>query len=244
MKILSIIARGLFIICVPVLAFNITISWVVNSNDFYTHRFEKYDVRQSLVDNGLNFTNYDMEKIAQGFIRYFNSSDELIHLTVMQNGKTVELFNSEEILHFKDVKGLFRLNYYLLAGTLAYCLAFALISIFWRKGKYRLHLAWSAATGSALTLGIMILLGIGIWLNFDQLFYQFHLISFSNDFWSAEGNMLLLFPQGFWYDAVIYCAVTIALMAIILDIVSGVYLGYRRKKDKAIIPPIDAASSS
>ncbi|MBN1644390.1 MAG: DUF1461 domain-containing protein [Dehalococcoidales bacterium] len=242
MKILTIIARGLFIICVPVLAFNITISWAVNSTDFYTHRFEKYDVRQSLADNGLSFSAADMKIIAREFIRYFNSSEELIHLIVMQDGKTiVEVFNNEEILHFKDVKGLFRLNYYLLAGTFAYCLAFALTSIFRGRGKYRLELAWSTLTGSALTLGIMLLLGIGIWLDFDHFFYQFHLISFSNDYWSAAGNMLLLFPLGFWYDAIIYCAVTIALIAIVLGAVSGIYLSYHRKKGEDVTPSPDAA---
>jgi len=50
-------------------------------------------------------------------------------------------------------------------------------------------------------------MGIGTLLNFDTLFYDFHLIAFSNSFWSAEGNMLLLFPGGFWYDAAIYIVI-------------------------------------
>lgn len=242
MKVLTIIARSLFIICVPVLAFTATISWAVNNNQSYTHRFEKYDVRQSLAEAGLTLTDSQMKDIAAGFIHYFNSSDELIHLTVMQNGKPVELFNQEEILHFKDVKGLFRLNYYILAGTLAYCLAFALVSIFWRQGKYRLRLAWSTVIGSALTLGLMLFLGIGIAVNFDQLFYDFHLISFNNDYWSAAGNMLLLFPQGFWYDAVTYCAIVIAVLAVIFGSTSWVYLAYHRKKN-GDLTPTPAASS-
>jgi len=30
---------------------------------------------------------------------------------------------------------------------------------------------------------------------------------FTNTFWSAEGNMLLLFPDGFWYDAATYIVI-------------------------------------
>ena len=43
--------------------------------------------------------------------------------------------------------------------------------------------------------------------------------------------MLLLFPEGFWYDTVIYCAVTIALLVAILGILAGAYLIYRRRKN-------------
>ena len=143
MKISSIIARVIFIVCIPVLAFNVSIAWAVNNNQFYVHRFEKYNVQQSMADEGLILTDSQLKDIASGFIHYFNSNEEFIHLTVTQNGKPVELFNTEEILHFKDVKGLFRLNYYLLTGTFGYCLVFALVNIFWRQGKYRLRLAWS-----------------------------------------------------------------------------------------------------
>jgi integral membrane protein (TIGR01906 family) len=244
MKILFVLARFIFIICVPVLAFTATISWAVNNNQFYTHRFEKYDVQQSLAEEGPTLTNSQLKDIAAGFIHYFNSGEELINLTVLQNGKPVELFNREEILHFKDVKGLFRLNYYVLAATFIYCLAFALVGVFWRQGKHRSRLARSAVAGSTLTLGLMLLLGLGALLDFDQFFYGFHLIAFSNDYWSAAGNMLLLFPEGFWYDTVIYCGVTIALIALILGGLSCAYLVYRRKKDRGITPNSGAAGGS
>jgi integral membrane protein (TIGR01906 family) len=224
MKILPYIAQWLFILCLPVLAITASIGWAVNSSQFYTYRFEKYDVKQSLAEAGLTLTDNQLKDIATGFIQYFNSSEELIHLTVMQDNQSVELFNREEILHFKDVKGLFRLDYCILLGTFTYCLIYALVSVFWRQGKHRLRLARSMVTSSVLTLGLMAVLGIGILLDFDSLFYTFHLISFSNEFWSAAGNMLLLFPQGFWFDAVIYCAIFTAVIALVLGIIGGIYI--------------------
>jgi uncharacterized membrane protein len=105
-----------------------------------------------------------------------------------------------------------------------------LTGLFWQKGTGRRKLAGVTIIGSTVTLGLMLLLGIGALINFDTLFYDFHLIAFTNQFWSAEGNMLLLFPDGFWYDAAIYCILTIAALAIILGGVSWTYLHYPRKK--------------
>jgi integral membrane protein (TIGR01906 family) len=234
MKILAVISKYLFILCLPVLAFNLSITWEMNNSKFYLQRFEKYNVKQSLAETGLTLNDSQLQYIANEFVRYFNNSDEFIHLTVMQNGQPVDLFNEEEILHFKDVKGLFRLNYYVLAGTLGYCLIFALVSIFWRRGQYRLRLVKSTMAGSALTLGAILIFGIALVFNFDNVFLEFHLIAFTNDYWSAAGNMLLLFPQGFWYDTVISSAVTIVVVVLVLGGISWFY--YWRSKHTKTLP--------
>ena len=232
MKIAVTVTRVIFVICLPVLLLTAVIAGEVNCSWLYTHGFEKYDVKQSLADNGLNLTDADMAGIARGFIHYFNSSEEYINLTVQQNNKTVNLFNNEEIIHFKDVKKLFRFDYNVLLGTFSYCLVFSLVSFFWKKGKNRKNLASDTIKGSVLTLGLMFLLGIGTLLDFNNLFYQFHLLVFTNNFWSAEGNMLLLFPDGFWYDAAIYIVITIALLAIILGGLSWIYLNNNKRKEQ------------
>ena len=231
MKIAVFIARIVFVVCLPVLLLTAVIAVEVNSSLLYTHGFEKYDVRQSLAENGLNLTDDDMAGIARGFIHYFNSSEEYISLTVQQNNETVALFNNEEIIHFKDVKKLFRFDYNVLLGTFCYCLLFTLVGIFWKKGKNRNNLAGDTIKGSVLSLGLMLLLGIGALVDFDSLFYQFHLLVFTNSFWSAEGNMLLLFPDGFWYDAAVYIVIAIALLAVILGGISWAYLHYHRKRE-------------
>jgi len=218
------IFRWLFVVCLPFLIITGSIAWACNSTWVYTTGFEKYGVQQTLAQHGLSLTQADFRDIARGFVRYFNSGEEYIHLTVPQDGRQVELFNEEEILHFKDVKGLFRLDYYVLLGTFLYCLIYAVLSLFYKRRKNRRGLAKSALTGSAITLGILLALGICSFFDFNWLFLQFHLLSFSNDFWSAEGNMLLLFPGGFWYDAVIYIGVFAAVVTVLLGAISWWYL--------------------
>jgi len=224
-KITGIAAQWVFILCLPVLLVTASIAWAANSLWLYRSGFEKYDVGQT---TGL--ADSELEIAATGLINYFNSGEEYVSLTVMKDGKPFELFTREEVIHFKDVKGLFRLDYWVLLGTLIYCLAYAGVSLFWQRLRFWSRLARGTVGGSVLTLALMLALGLGTLLSFDQLFLQFHLISFANKFWSAEGNMVLLFPRGFWYDAALLCAGITAGLAVVLGGVAGGYLIFARRR--------------
>jgi integral membrane protein (TIGR01906 family) len=231
MKIVMSAARVLFIICLPCLLLTAAIAGAVNSSWLYTHGFEKFNVRQSLADNGYYLTQADMYNIARGFIHYWDSNEQYINLTVQQQGVSVALFNKDEILHFRDVKNLFRFDYAVLLGTFLYCLIFSLVSIFLDKVRNRKKLAVATIWSGAITLALMLLLGIGTILNFDQLFLYFHQLVFTNNFWSVQGNMLLLFPDGFWYDTMTCLLIAIAATTIILGGLSWAYLESHKEKN-------------
>jgi len=219
LRILSIAAKWLFMLCLPVLLLSASIGWAVNSLWLYKYGFEKYNVSQT---TGL--AEEELEKAATGLISYFNSGDEYIELTVVKDDKPFELFNQWEVIHLKDVKGLIWLDYWLLLGTLIYVLAYAGVCLFWQKGRYRQRLVWRVIGGSGITLALMLALGLGTLLNFDQLFLQFHLISFTNELWQldpARDYLIMLFPQGFWYDAAIFCALATGGGAVVLGGVTG-----------------------
>ncbi len=225
MKILAIVAKWLFILCLPVLLLTASIGWAVNSLWLYKSGFEKYDVSQT---TGL--AESELEKAATGLISYFNSDEEYISLAVMKDGEPFELFSQREVIHLKDVKGLIRLDYRVLLGTLIYVLAYGAASLFRRDWR---RLAWGVAEGSGLTLILVLALGVGALLNFDQLFLQFHLISFANELWLLDPTkdyLIMLFPQGFWYDAAIFCAGITAGLAVVLGGVSGGGLWTKRRE--------------
>ncbi len=228
MKGLGIAAKWLFILCLPVLLLTASIGWEVNSLWLYEYGFEKYNVSQT---TGL--AQPELEKAATGLISYFNSGEANISLSVIKDGETFELFNQREVAHLRDVKGLIRLDYYLLLGTLIYTLGYAGVSLFWRRGRYWRRLAWGMAGGGGITLALMLALGLGTLLNFDQLFLQFHLFSFTNELWQldpAKDYLIMLFPHGFWYDAAIFCTLATAGLAIILGGVAGGYLLFSRRR--------------
>ena len=229
MRTLGIVARGLFILCLPLLLVTASIGGAANSLALYEYGFQKYDVGQT---TGL--AEAELETAATGLISYFNSDDEDITLTVVKDGEPFELFNEQEVAHLRDVKDLIQLDYRFLLGTLIYMLGYAGFSIIWVK-EWR-WLVRGVVIGSGITLVLMLALGLGILLDFDQLFWQFHIISFANELWQldpATDYLIMLFPRGFWYDAASFCTIAVALGAVVLGGLAGGYLlSTRRRRDK------------
>ena len=221
MRILGIAAKWLFMLCLPILLLTASLGWAANSLWLYKYGFEKYNISQA---TGL--ADSELEKAATGLISYFNSDEDYISLTFV-------LFNQQEVIHLKDVKGLIRLDYRVLLGTLVYVLAYAGVCLLWQKRRYWRRLAWGVVGGGGITLALMLALGLGILFGFSQLFWQFHVISFSNEFWLLDPTkdyLKMLFPDGFFYDAALFCAGITAGLAIILGGVGGGYLLSTRGK--------------
>ncbi len=229
MRVLTIAGKCVFMLCLAILLLTASIGWAANSLWLYKYGFHKYDVSQTLADSGLELADSELEKVYAGLINYFNSDEEYISLTVIKGGKPFNLFTPEEVIHFRDVKGLIWLDYWLLLGAVIYILAYVGVSLLWRKPRYWRQPAWGVVVGGGITLVLMLALGLGTLFGFDQLFYQFHLLFFSNGFWSAEGYMLLLFPEPFFYDAALFCALATVVGAVVLGGVDGGYLLFPRR---------------
>ena len=185
-------------LCLPVLLLTASLGWATNSLWLYKYGFEKYEIRQT---TGL--AEVELDKAASGLISYFNSGEEYISLTVTKSDQPFELFNQREVIHLGDVKELIWLNYRVLLGTLIYVLTYTGISLFRQRKESWRRLTREVVGGSGLTLALMLALGLGTLLGFDQLFLQFHLLSFANDFWQLDPTrdyLVILFPQGFWFD--------------------------------------------
>ncbi len=225
MRIPGIAAKWLFILCLPLLLLTVSLCGAVNSIGLYGYGFEKYNVGQT---TGL--AQPELKKAATGLIRYFNSDEEYISLTVIKDGEPFTLFNQREVAHLRDVKELVWLDYWVLLGTLIYALVYAGVSL-WRKDQRQL--AWGLVGGSGLTLALMLALGLGTLLNFDRLFWQFHVISFANELWRLDPTkdyLIMLFPQGFWYDATTFCILGAVAGAVVLGGVGGGYLRFSRRR--------------
>ncbi|MFC1875152.1 TIGR01906 family membrane protein [Chloroflexota bacterium] len=229
-RILGITARWLFILCLPVMLFTAVLGLAVNSQWLYEYGFDKYDVSQT---TGINDT--ELEKAASRLIDYFNSGEESIDLTVIKDGEPFTLFNQREIAHLRDVKELIWLDYWVLLGTGSYVLLYAVVSLCWLAEKCRRRLATATTIGGGITLGLILALGLAVMLDFQGLFLQFHLISFANDLWLLDPTrdyLIMLFPQGFWYDATISVALATAVLAVLISGVAGGYLMCRRRQGR------------
>jgi len=230
-KVLGIIAKWLFILSLPILLLTASIAATANSTWLYTGGYEKYGVSQT---TGLD--KAELEKVAKGLISYFNSDDEYISLTVTKNGESFELFNGREIMHLKDVKGLIWLDYRIALGTFIYCLAYALICLFWQRKKHWRKLAHGLIVASGITLGLMVALAIGAVTDFGELWLQFHFLSFANELWMldpARDYLIMLFPEGLFYDMALFFGSVIVGVAVIFGVVGGIYLRRSRRQIKS-----------
>jgi len=225
MKIIQSFARVLFVLSLPVLLFTASVSAAVNSSWLYEYGFAKYDVTRVT-----GIEKSELNRSALGLISYWNNGEKTFNITVIKDGQPFVLFNEKEVGHLVDVKALFHFMYKCLLGSFIYALLFAALALFWWKDQKLLAvgLAW----GSGFSILLMIILAILATTNFEWFWWQFHLLSFTNDFWLLDPStdyLIMLFPEGFWFDAALICTAFMAFLALIAG-----FVGWRMlKKSRA-----------
>lgn len=218
MKIALAAAKWLFILLIPLLLLTTVVRVGAQEIRLYEYGFDKYNITQR---TGLE--REELLKAARGLIHYFNSDEEPIQVQVVKDGEEFELFNQREKIHLKDVKGLIGLGYRLHWVSLAYVLIYILCFLIFRRQQWR-GLARSVVIGSSITLGLIAASGIATLLNFEQVFLQFHLISFDNPYWQLDPTkdyLIMMFPQGFFYDIALFGGIAIAVEALIAGGIAG-----------------------
>ncbi len=213
MNIVRTLAGLLFVVSIPVFLVTTNLRLAVSEIRLYEYGFEKYGVSQ-VTDIERN----ELLEAARELIYYFNSGEE-IGVQVVRNGEGFELFNEREVAHLKEVKGLIQICYYLQEAALGYIVAFAGIGYLWKKEGFLPWLAKNAIWGSTLTIILLAMLGMGVLIGFDQLFLQFHLLFFPTDTWQlnpATDYLIMMFPEGFFYDATFFIAGAAIVEALII----------------------------
>jgi integral membrane protein (TIGR01906 family) len=95
-----------------------------------------------------------------------------------------------------------------------------------------------AKIGAAIVIGITGLLVVWSLIDFNSLFYLFHLISFSNDLWILDPTrdyLIMMFPQRFFYDSAIFMVISILVAAIILMIASALLYRIILRSEKSTL---------
>lgn len=227
LSILRSAARYLFVLCLPILLIAGTVRLAVNEVRLYEYGFDKYDVSQET-----ELDDDQLRGVAKELIDYFNSGEE-----------EFEVFTEREVTHLKDVRGLIQLDYRFQEATLAYILGFAVVGLLWSRGRSWRDLARLVVWGSALTIALMIVLGLGAVIGFGQLFHDFHVLSFSNDLWKlgSGDRLLMMFPESFFRDATLFIAGAIVGEALLLGGIARGLLAVTRKRARMRARPTGGA---
>ena len=217
---------ALFVAAVPVFLVAGSITWAFNHIGLYESGFERY--RIAYVSG---IAPADLRQVALELRAYFNSGAEPLAVRTRIFGAERALFNEKEIIHMADVKRLLWGVYAAFAAAAA-CLAAITAAGFGRQRRRHLPaLARRTLAGGALTAGLLLAFGLIAAVGFDALFLLFHRISFANDFWRLDPRtdyLVLLFPQGFWFDATMWAAIRALAGGVLLAAAGGGYLAWRR----------------
>ena len=226
MRVFRLLAIAFFVAAVPVFLIATNVRWVTNAPLLYRYGFDKYDIpAHTGIERG------ELLSAARQIRDYFNNGDEYLTVSVVQDGVRVEnLYNSREVLHMRDVKGLVRGVYRIQEAAGVYLVAFAVVGmVLWRR-SFLAPLARYAAWGGALTLGLVVLVGLASLLGFDRLFTTFHVVSFSNDLWQLDPRtdyLIMMFPEGFFFDATVWIAGATVVEALLVTAVVLALLRWR-----------------
>ena len=218
--------RWLLVAAIPVFLVTGSLVWAFNSIGLYEGGFEKYRIARA---SGI--TPQDLRQVAFDIRSYFNSADEPLKISTRIFGSEREVFNEKEVHHMRDVKRLVWGVYAIFAAAAA-CLAIVIGTGFCRnRSAYAPSLARGALWGGALTVGLLVVFGLIATVGFDAMFLLFHRISFANDFWQLDPRtdyLVLLFPQGFWFDATMWVALRALAGGTLLAAAGGGFLAWRR----------------
>jgi integral membrane protein (TIGR01906 family) len=220
-------ATILFLFSLPLALLTTNLRLVVNNLAFYQWGFERH---RSYQNTGL--AKEELDRAAQGLIEYFNYQRPAASIRVSREGESLPLFNQREVLHLRDVRDLLQLTYRLQESSMAYVVLFTLSGLLWRGRKALARLARAWLQGAIFTVSLLLVMGLALLLDFDRLFLQFHLVSFSNDFWMlnpASSYLIRMVPQGFFFDLVMLVAGLTLLEGVILAALAGTLLVRQRR---------------
>jgi integral membrane protein (TIGR01906 family) len=203
----------LFVVAVPTFLIIGSVLEVASDRDWMEQEFASYDIGRV---TGLDQTQ--LRTVADTFIEYLRNPAASLDLTVTLGGTQRPLFNQREIDHMKDVQQIFTLIRRLRMAAGSVLLILPLIGIYLAGGAFLPRLGLLLAAGGILTVVLLGLAGLLSLVDFTQAFITFHELAFSNDLWMLDPRtdyLVMLFPEGFWFDATIRIAITSAIEGVI-----------------------------
>lgn len=206
------VAAGLFVLSLPVLFGTITVRWMVSDTGWYRAGFARYGVSERT-----GIPPDELAGAAEKMSEYLLLRRDSVDIDVRIGGEARPLLNEREILHMRDVQNILRVIYDLQTASAAYTLLYLAASRIWLRERYRSDLGSKLRWGGAITLGMFGAAGALSLLDFGELFLLFHLALFDNDLWildPARDNLIMMFPQGFWYDSAMRLALASSAQAL------------------------------
>lgn len=133
-------------------------------------------------------------------------------------------FSEIEIMHVQDVKALIDdVNFIFYSLGILFILLISYLS--YKKERFSREII----KGCLVTILIIFILGLAFYFSFEKLFYYFHIVAFSNDYWLLEEGSLLLskFPLEFFYNFIFNLLIRSFIVALVVLILIKIFLKFK-----------------
>lgn len=194
------LAQSVFLLCIPLFLVLTNVRIASTWEATYDYAFSHYD-----VPSATGLERAQLDRAATQIVDYFETGQPgtLLDIRVKQGSDTVPLYSEREVLHMKDVLGLMRFVFRLQEFSFIYLVMYLAGVYLWSRERSLLQLAKLSMWGGAGTAAVLGVAAVAMLVGFDSIFLKFHQLSFANDFWAldpARDRLVLMFPQGFWFD--------------------------------------------
>jgi len=200
---------------IPVLIVSGTVNVYSRSAELYKYGFAKYRISQVT-----GIINTQLDEVAQSMADFLDGKKPSLQMTLRVNGTDRLLYNQKELVHMDDVRSIIS-TFKILQTVAILSILAAGAFVFAALGLRRLLRGILA--GAIATVSLMGVLAVWALIDFNSLFYLFHLVSFSNDLWLLDPTrdyLIMMFTESFFYDAAIMVTATIMAEAVIVGLVT------------------------
>lgn len=222
-----IISFWIIFISLPILLLLNSVEIAAFDLDFYN---AQYDENQVMENTGIE--KKELMNITEKMLDYLKGDREDLEVYGQVNGQKQLIFDERDQAHMVDVKELFSEGFFLRNLSLAFFLI-ALVYLAFIKGHKR-KAAQGVFLSAAITIFILILLGMIVATDFSKYFDSFHSIFFDNDLWRLdpkESILIHLVPLGFFQNIMVKITLYFSGSLLICILLSGWYLRHSKKRN-------------
>lgn len=201
-----------FFIAVPVFLLFSNVRIAALETRVYDYSFSHYD-----VEGVTGIDRPQLNRAAAEMVRYFEDDEPLLTTRVRIAGQEQALFSPQETIHMRDVKQLFQNVFFLQEVAFVYIVVYITAVFLWARERSLRKLALQCMQAGLFASVLMTIGAISMLVGFDSLFREFHVLSFSNDFWELDpsrDHLIQMFPQGFWFTVSVGVGIVTLLEAI------------------------------
>jgi len=173
------------------------------------------------------------DRAAREIIDYFRNDEELLDIEVTVDGAPAPLFSEREVLHMRDVKWLMQASFRVHEIAFAILVLYVTAALALGRGEAVAHIAGLLRFAGVLTVVLLGVAAAAVLVGFDELFRQFHVISFANDLWKlspARDHLIQMYPRGFWFDVTLAAGLISAAAGALLAAAGHGYLVFEQRE--------------